>query len=71
MVLSSHPLKEKMVLNVNGTQIKRQGRIKVLGMIFDERLDWGPQVENVIKCTNRILHGLKVSESSSMFNNQG
>jgi hypothetical protein len=59
MVLSNRPLKEKMTLNVAGTQIKTQDRLKVLGVIFDEKMDWGLQVENVIKRTNKILHGLR------------
>ena len=33
--------------------------MKVLGVIFDTKLDWTPQVESVIKKTTKILHGLK------------
>ena len=32
--------------------------INVLGIIFDSKLQWGPQVENAIKKSNKAKHAI-------------
>lgn len=49
------PLEIKM----DGLLLRTQDEMKVLGITFDNKLNWGPQVKNVITKTNRMLHGLK------------
>lgn len=46
-------------IEMNGLPLRTQDEMKVLGIIFDDRLNWGPQVRSAITKTNRMLHGLR------------
>ncbi len=58
---------EMMILNsdsptsieVDGRTITAMKEMKVLGLMFDSKLTWNLQVNNVISRTNRMLHGLR------------
>ncbi len=58
---------EMMIMNydspasivVMDRMIKSQSSMKVLGIQFDTKMCWSEQVSNVIKKTNRMLHGLR------------
>ena len=41
----THPIE----IEINECTIKSKPTINVLGVIFDSKLQWGPQIENVIK----------------------
>jgi hypothetical protein len=56
MVLGSD---ESIELEINNRKIKSLQSMKVLGIIFDDKLSWREQVSNVVKKTNRMLHGLR------------
>ena len=43
-------------LNINGKIIKSKKEINVLGIIFDSKLQWGPQVANAITKSTRALN---------------
>jgi len=47
-------------INFNGTLIKSKNEIKVLGVLFDTRLNWERQVENAITGAGRALQGVKL-----------
>jgi hypothetical protein len=46
-------------IDIGERKIESLGHMKVLGILFDDKLSWKPQVDSVIKKTNRLLHGLK------------
>ena len=43
-------------ITINGSVINSKSMIDVLGIIFDSKLQWGPQVENAIKKSNKAKH---------------
>ena len=43
---------------INETLITSNPTINVLGIIFDSKLQWGPQIENTIKKSNKPKHAL-------------
>ena len=45
-------------ISINGSQITSKLTINVLGVIFDSKLQWGAQVENVIKKSNKAKHAI-------------
>ena len=47
-----------ITIEINGFQVKSNLTINVLGVIFDSKLQWGPQVENAIKKSNRAKHAI-------------
>jgi len=50
---------DKVNINLNGKIISSTDKMKVLGLIFDSKLDWTDQVSSTISKSSRILHGLK------------
>ena len=48
-----------IVLNIDGREIKASDSMKVLGIIFDEKLEWEKQVSSTVLKTNKMLHGLR------------
>ncbi len=48
-----------ITIEVDGRELKSLKEMKVLGMVFDSKLNWTSQVNNVISRTNRMLHGLR------------
>lgn len=46
-------------LEVDSMKITTQSTMKVLGIMFDDKLKWSEHVDGVVKKTNRILHGLR------------
>jgi hypothetical protein len=50
---------EKLRINVGHNTVETRSEMKVLGVTFDNRLDWTQHVNATIKRTNRIMHGLK------------
>jgi hypothetical protein len=47
-------------IRVNDITVKSSPALKVLGIVFDNRLQWDRQVEKVTKETRRSLQGLKI-----------
>ena len=45
---------------LNGTEIKSTPNIKVLGVIFDSKLQWTAQISNVIRKSDRALNAIKL-----------
>ena len=60
--------KRLITLNLNNIVIKSTPQIKVLGIIFDSKLQWTEQVANCIKKSTRNLHAIKII--SKYFNNE-
>jgi len=50
---------DNVELKVNETVIKDTTKMKVLGLTFDNKLDWSAQVESTVKKCTRLLHGLR------------
>ena len=42
----------RIVIDINGSLFMSNLMINVLGVIFDSKLQWGPQIESVIKKSN-------------------
>ncbi len=49
-----------MKLSVDGQQIPSSNSMKVLGVIFDDKLSWEAQVKSAIAKTHRTIHGLRM-----------
>lgn len=47
-------------IKVKGIAVKSSPALKVLGILFDNRLQWDKQIDKVIKETRRSLQGLKI-----------
>jgi hypothetical protein len=47
------------IINVGSTPVKATSSMKVLGLMFDNKLEWTSQVNQTIMKTNRLFHGLK------------
>ena len=47
-------------IEINGCEIRSNPTINVLGVIFDSKMQWGPQVENVIKKSNKAKHAISL-----------
>ena len=45
-------------IEINGSQIRNKLTINVLGVIFDSKLQWVPQIENVIAKSNKAKHAI-------------
>ena len=45
-------------IEINGSLILSKLNINVLGVIFDSKLQWGPQVESAIKKSNKAKHAI-------------
>ncbi len=56
MIMNSEEAAE---LLVDGIKVQSSRTMKVLGLVFDEKLEWQQQVQNTVTRTNRMLHGLK------------
>jgi hypothetical protein len=50
---------EEAVLDVGGFPVKSTKTMKVLGMVFDHRMEWTSQVTQTINKTHRLYHGMK------------
>ncbi len=50
----------KVSVNVSGHMIESKSEMKVLGVVFDDKLSWEAQVTNTVKRSNRVLHGLRL-----------
>ena len=51
---------QRIEININGSLITSNLTINVLGVIFDSKLQWGPQIENVIKKANKAKHAIQL-----------
>ena len=47
-----------ITIEINGLQVTSKSTMNVLGVIFDSKLQWGPQIENVIKKSNAAKHAI-------------
>ena len=47
-------------LNLNNVNLKSTPQIKVLGVIFDSKLQWTEQVANAVKKSTKNLHAIKI-----------
>ena len=45
-------------IEINGSVILSKPTINVLGVIFDSKLQWGSQIEGVIKKSNKAKHAI-------------
>ncbi len=50
---------EDAILNVGGFSVKSSKTMKVLGMVFDYKMEWTTQINQTINKTHRLFHGLK------------
>ena len=51
---------QSVTLNINNFEIKSKTTINVLGVIFDSKLQWQHQVENVIKKSNKARYAISI-----------
>ena len=49
-----------VTLNINGFEITSKRTNNVLGVIFDSKLMWQPQVENIIKRASKAKHAISL-----------
>jgi hypothetical protein len=49
---------QQIQIEINGFIVKSKPTMGVLGLIFDSKLQWGPQVENAIKKSNKAKHAI-------------
>jgi len=52
--------KQKRDFKINESLVKTKSSINVLGIIFNQNLNWSEHVVNTINSCQRILHGLKI-----------
>ena len=48
---------------IDGQKIKSKPNIKILGVLFDSKLNWRPQVDECIGNCRRVLHGINLIKS--------
>ena len=48
------------VLKIDNTEVTSKTEMNVLGLTFDSRLNWGPQVSRTIKSANTSLQAIKM-----------
>jgi hypothetical protein len=51
---------EPMVLKVGDADVETKDEMKVLGLIFDDKLNWSRHVSKIVHKSNRTLHGLRL-----------
>ena len=54
-----HELPSPPVITIDGIQIELKKVLKVLGLTFDHKLKWGPQIDNIIKDANRTTQAIR------------
>ena len=47
-------------ISVNGVDVRTKTEINVLGILFDSKLKWGPQVKQALQKANRALNAIKL-----------
>ena len=47
-------------LTVNGTNVRTKTEIHVLGILFDSKLKWGPQVQRALQKAEKALNALRL-----------
>ena len=57
--LKLHFITTHIRTNINKQMIETRNQISVLGIVFDSRLQWGPQVTNTLNKVNNIINCLK------------
>jgi hypothetical protein len=50
----------QVLVNVAGSQVRTQKSMNVLGVVFDCKLNWGEQVANAIKKSNKTLYAIRM-----------
>ena len=59
-----HRIKSKKVdLFFNGTKFKRENSVKILGMIFDWRLNWREHIDFLVAKCCKIMNILRVNRT--------
>ncbi len=48
-----------VTIEIDGNSIKTKTSMRVLGILFDEKLSWSSQVSATVSKTNRLMFGLK------------
>ena len=51
---------EPIVIKVSGQDITSKGQMNVLGVIFDSKLQWGPQVTSTLNKANKALNAIRL-----------
>ena len=54
-------------LNINGVLIRSKHSINVLGVLFDSKLNWQPQVALSITKAKKSLHAIKLITGEGAF----
>ena len=49
-----------MVMSVNGVDVSTKSEINVLGVLFDSKLQWGPQVQKTLTKANKALNAIRM-----------
>ena len=52
--------KQPINFHLNGTWVQSKTTMNVLGVIFDSKLQWGPQVSQAVTKANRALYAIKL-----------
>ena len=50
----------EVTLTINNFEIKNKTTVNILGVIFDSKLQWQVQVENVIKKSNKAKYAISL-----------
>lgn len=63
------PLKRSLTININGNHIKSVKKLKYLGILLDQRLNWTPHIQFICDKAKKVFHVLRaVSGNSWGFN---
>ena len=54
---------EQMTIKVGHQDIQTRSEMNVLGVVFDSKLKWGPQVANAISKSNKALNAIRLIRS--------
>ena len=49
-----------IVISVNNAMVKTKTEINVLGVLFDSKLKWGPQVQRALQKADKALNALRL-----------
>ena len=47
-------------IEINGFMVKSNTKMNVNGIIFNLKLQWGPQIENAVKKSNKLKHAIMI-----------
>ena len=49
-----------IIISVNGINVRTRTEINVLGVLFDSKLKWGPQVQRTLQKAHKALNAIRL-----------